>query len=201
MTAPAASETEPVDNSARDTALLRRIAMKDASAFNELHKLYAPLIIHAVHRVVDDYQDTQDIVQEVLVTLWQKAGLYDPSKGKPLTWLTSLARNRAIDLVRARQRRSQLNNRFEVQQKIELPHADERSGDETLLANERAEIVRRAVGRLSPSQREAIEQAFFQQKARKEMAAAGGEPVGTIKARVRRGIKTLGVMVERDLDR
>jgi RNA polymerase sigma-70 factor (ECF subfamily) len=164
-----------------------------------LHKLYAPLIIHTVNRVLDDYQDTQDIVQEVLVTLWQKAGLYDPSKGKPLTWLTSLARNRSIDLVRARQRRSQLNNRFETQQKIDMPEMDERSADETLQANERAEIVRKAVQRLSPTQRDAIEQAFFQHKARKDMAAAGGEPIGTVKARVRRGIKMLGALVERDL--
>lgn len=192
-------EPEVIDNSERDTALLRRIAMKDSAAFAELHKLYAPLLIHTVNRVLDDYQDTQDIVQEVLVTLWQKAHLYEPSKGKPLTWMTTLARNRAIDLVRARQRRSDLNNRFESQQKIDMPDMDERAGDEQLLSNERAEIVRRAVKRLSPSQRDAIEQAFFQHKARKDIASKAGEPLGTIKARVRRGIKALGAIVEREL--
>lgn len=192
--------TEPiVDNSSRDTALLCRVAMKDSEAFAELHKLYAPLLIHTVNRVLDDYQDTQDIVQEVLVTLWQKAHLYEPSKGKPLTWMTTLARNRAIDLVRARQRRSLLNSRFESQQKIDMPEMDERSGDELLQSNERAEIVRRAVERLSPSQREAIEQAFFKHQARKEMASTSGEPLGTVKARVRRGIKALGALVEKEL--
>ena len=190
---------EPIDNSERDTAQLQRVAMKDSAAFAELHKLYAPLLIHTVNRVLDDYQDTQDIVQEVLVTLWQKAHLYEPGKGKPLTWMTTLARNRAIDLVRARQRRSALNNRFESQQKIDMPEMDERSGDELLVSNERAEIVRRAVKRLSPSQREAIEQAFFKHTARKDMAKKSGEPLGTVKARVRRGIKALGAMVEREL--
>jgi RNA polymerase sigma-70 factor (ECF subfamily) len=188
-----------VDNSPRDTALLQRVAMKDSAAFAELHKLYAALLIHTVNRVLDDYQDTQDIVQEVLVTLWQKAHLYEPSKGKPLTWMTTLARNRAIDLVRARQRRSLLNNRFESQQKIDMPEMDERSGDELLQSNERAEIVRRAVERLSPSQREAIEGAFFKHQARKEMASESGEPLGTVKARVRRGIKALGALVEKEL--
>jgi RNA polymerase sigma-70 factor (ECF subfamily) len=187
------------DTTERDASLLRRIAMKDAAAFAELHKLYTPLLIHTVNRVLDDYQDTQDIVQEVFVALWQKAHLYEPSKGKPVTWMTTLARNRSIDLVRSRQRRSELNNRFENQQKVELPEMDERSADENLQMSERAAIVRRAVQRLSPSQREAIEQAFFAGKARKDMASSTGEPLGTVKARVRRGIKALGAIIEREL--
>lgn len=194
------SENPAPDTSERDTALLRRIAMKDAAAFAELHKLYTPLLIHTVNRVLDDYQDTQDIVQEVFVSLWQKAHLYEPSKGKPLTWMTTMARNRAIDLVRSRQRRSELNHRFEDEQKAVLPEIDEWSGDEMMLMNERAAIVRKAVAKLSPTQREAIEQAFFQHKARKDMASKNGEPLGTVKARVRRGIKMLGTLIERELN-
>jgi RNA polymerase sigma-70 factor (ECF subfamily) len=113
--------------------------------------------------------------------------------------MTTLARNRSIDLVRSRQRRSELNNRFENQQKVELPEMDEHSADENLQLSERAAIVRRAVQRLSPSQREAIEQAFFAGKARKDMASTTGEPLGTVKARVRRGIKALGAIIEREL--
>lgn len=194
------SDNPAPDTSERDTALLRRIAMKDAAAFAELHKLYTPLLIHTVNRVLDDYQDTQDIVQEVFVSLWQKAHLYEPSKGKPLTWMTTMARNRAIDLVRSRQRRSELNHRFEDEQKAVLPEIDEWSGDEMLLMNERAAIVRKAVAKLSPTQREAIEQAFFQHKARKDMASSNGEPLGTVKARVRRGIKMLGTLIEREIN-
>jgi RNA polymerase sigma-70 factor (ECF subfamily) len=194
------SDTPAPDTSERDTALLRRIAMKDTAAFAELHKLYTPLLIHTVNRVLDDYQDTQDIVQEVFVSLWQKAHLYEPSKGKPLTWMTTMARNRAIDLVRSRTRRSELNHRFEDEQRAVLPEADEWSGDELMLMNERAAIVRRAVAKLSPTQREAIEQAFFQHKARKDMASNSGEPIGTVKARVRRGIKMLGTLIEREIN-
>jgi RNA polymerase sigma-70 factor (ECF subfamily) len=192
--------TETPDTSERDAALLQRIALKDASAFAEIHRLYTPLLIHTVNRVLDDYQDTQDIVQEVFVALWQKAHLYEPGKGKPLTWMTTMARNRAIDLVRSRQRRSELNHKFENQQRVSMPEMDEWSSDEVMVQNERAAIVRSAVARLSPSQRDAIEQAFFVGRPRKEMARNGGEPLGTVKARVRRGIKALGSLIERDID-
>jgi RNA polymerase sigma-70 factor, ECF subfamily len=193
------SDSAVEDNSERDYALLRRVAVKDATAFAELHRLYTPLLIYTINRVLADYQDTQDIVQEVFVSLWQKAHLYDASKGKPSTWMTCLARNRAIDLVRSRQRRSDLNSRFEIQQKVTMPEIDEWSGDELMLQNERVAIVRNAVERLSPTQRDAIKQAYFQQQPRKDMALTSGEPIGTVKARVRRGIKMLATMVERDL--
>ena len=188
-----------MDNTERDTALLRRVALKDAAAFAEIHRLYTPLMIHAVNRVLDDYEDTRDIVQDVFVTLWQKAHLYEPSKGKPITWLTTLARNRAIDLVRSRQRRSQLSHKFEDEQNVVREDIDTDSADEALLRNERAAMVRKALNRLSPSQRDAIQEAFLNGKARKDMAANSGEPIGTIKARVRRGLKALESLLERDI--
>lgn len=186
------------DNSERDTALLRRVALKDAAAFAELHRYYTPLLIHAVNRVLDDYEDTRDIVQDVFVTLWQKAHLYEPSKGKPITWLTTLARNRAIDLIRSRQRRSSLRERFESEQNVVNDDIDSESADKALLRSERAEMVRRAMKRLSAPQKDAIEKAFLGGQARKTMASATGEPVGTIKARVRRGLKAMNAMLSRE---
>jgi RNA polymerase sigma-70 factor, ECF subfamily len=187
------------DNSERDTALLRRVALKDTAAFAELHRYYTPLLIYTVNRVLDDYEDTRDIVQDVFVTLWQKAHLYEPSKGKPTTWLTTLARNRAIDLVRARQRRSHLRDRFEAERNVVSDDVDTNSADKALLLSERAAQVRKAMNRLSPSQKDAIEKAFLGGQARKTMASASGEPVGTIKARVRRGLKAMNAMLARDL--
>jgi RNA polymerase sigma-70 factor, ECF subfamily len=174
--------------------------MKDTLAFKELYTHYKALLIHTVHRVLEDYDDTQDVVQDLFVTIWQKAHLYEPGKGKPSTWLTCMARNRAIDLVRSRQRRSSLNNRFEVEQKTSLPSFDARSGDELVDLSERISMLRGAVKKLSPSQRSAIEEAFFRGKARKDMASASAEPLGTVKARVRRGLKQLGSMLVKDLE-
>lgn len=178
---------------------MKRIALKDTVAFKELYNHYKALLIHTVHRVLDDYDDTQDVVQDLFVTIWQKAHLYESGKGKPSTWLTCLARNRAIDLVRSRQRRSSLNNRFEVEQKTALPSFDARSGDELVDLSERITLLRGAVKKLSPSQRSAIEEAFFRGKARKDMASDTAEPLGTVKARVRRGLKQLSCILEKDL--
>jgi RNA polymerase sigma-70 factor, ECF subfamily len=191
--------SDVLDTSERDIALLARVAMKDVTAFEELHVHYKALLIHTVHRVLDDYDDTQDVVQDLFVSIWQKAHLYEPSKGKPSTWLTCMARNRAIDVVRSRARRSSLNNRFETEQKTALPAFDSRSGDELLDLSERVNLLRSAVKRLSPSQRDAIEQAFFQGRARKEMASDTAEPLGTVKARVRRGLKQLNAMLSREV--
>jgi RNA polymerase sigma-70 factor (ECF subfamily) len=199
MIATPSTNVIPEDNSERDTSLLRRIALKDSQAFAELHRHYTPLLIHTVNRVLDDYEDTRDIVQDVFVTLWQKAHLYEPSKGKPITWLTTLARNRAIDLVRSRQRRSQLSHRFEAEQNVVSEDVDTESADMALVRSERAALVRKALNRLSPSQRDAVEQAFLGGKARRDMASASGAPVGTIKARVRRGLKAMGAILERDI--
>jgi RNA polymerase sigma-70 factor, ECF subfamily len=202
MTATPLTETnEVLDTSIRDTELLARIARKDNAAFQELYHCYKALLIFTVHRVLEDFDDTQDVVQDLFVTIWQKAHLYESSKGKPSTWLTCMARNRAIDLIRSRQRRSSLNNRFELEQKASMPAFDGRSGDELLDLSERITMLRGAVNRLSDSQRSAIEDAFYNGKARKDMASDSAEPLGTVKARVRRGLKHLGALLERDLAR
>jgi RNA polymerase sigma-70 factor, ECF subfamily len=198
--APITAESPP-DTTERDVELLRRVALKDTQAFHEIHQYYKALLIFTVNKVLEDYDDTQDVVQDLFVSIWNKAHLYEPSKGKPSTWLTCMARNRAIDVIRSRQRRSSLNQRFEVDQKAVLPAFDGRSGDDLLDLSERIGMLRGAVNRLSPSQRRAIEDAFFKGKARKEMASHAAEPLGTVKARVRRGLKQLSSMLERDMAR
>ena len=98
---PIAPSTPEVDAALeRDIELLRRIAHKDASAFHEFHRLHAGLLFATLSQVLNDQHDTEDVLQDVFVMLWQKAHLYEPRKGKPLTWLTTLARNRAIDRIR-----------------------------------------------------------------------------------------------------
>jgi RNA polymerase sigma-70 factor (ECF subfamily) len=132
----------------------------------------------------------------VLVQVWQKAHLYEPSKGKPLTWVTTMARNRAIDRIRAKQRRSRLNDDFEQETRPLQPEFDEDTSD-LVTSHENDKVVQSAVMELTPDQREAIQLAYFGGLTQSEIADKLKEPLGTVKARIRRGVQRLEQVVKR----
>ncbi|CAN5368498.1 sigma-70 family RNA polymerase sigma factor [soil metagenome] len=178
------------DDQEREMELLRGIAMGDEVSFEQLHDRFAPVVYSTVFKVLNDTQDTEDVAQEVFSQIWQKAGLYNRERGKPLTWVATMARNRAIDRFRSKQRRSRLRDEFEEESRGRsfVTHVD--SADE-VYAKERSRIVRSAVMELSDEQREAIELAYFTGLTQNEIARNLGEPLGTIKARIRRGMMRL----------
>ena len=142
--------------------------------------------------------DAQDVVQDVFIQIWDKAKLYDPSKGKPLTWALTLTRNRSIDRIRAIQRRTRLRDDFEKETVM-----DESAGLREALsgvdASEKGQILRAAVGQLSLQQRRVIELAFFRGLTQSEIAEKLGEPLGTVKARARRGLMKLKELLAHQL--
>lgn len=181
-----------------DIQLIQRIAERDSSAYRAFYQKYSGLIFASISNVLNDHHDTEDVMQEVLVQLWNKAHLYESRKGKPLTWLTTMARNRAIDRIRSKQRRSRLNDDFEQENKGVQPEFDE-SGHELLVNKERDSILLKAVAKLNPDQREAIELAYFSGLTQAEVAERLCEPLGTVKARIRRGVNRLEALVKMKL--
>lgn len=178
-----------------DIQLLQQIANRDASAYQTFYSKYSGLIFAAISNVLNDHHDTEDVMQEVLVQLWNKAHLYEPRKGKPLTWLTTLARNRAIDRIRSKQRRSKLNDDFEMENK-KFQFEFEDSGSELLEHKERDTLLHNAVQKLNEEQQQAIRLAYFDGLTQAEVAERLHEPLGTIKARIRRGVTRLEAMVK-----
>jgi RNA polymerase sigma-70 factor (ECF subfamily) len=189
-------ETAPPDSQVEeDIQLLQRIAERDSRSFQELYRKYSGLLFSAISNVLNDHHDAEDVMQEVLVQIWNKAHLYEPRKGKPLTWLTTMARNRAIDRIRAKQRRSRLNDEFEVENKSVQPEF-ETSGRDVLQDKERDTILRGAVNKLTDDQKEAIHLAYFSGLTQAEVAERLREPLGTVKARIRRGVNRLEGLVK-----
>lgn len=182
-----------------DILLLKRIAQRDSRSFHEFYQKYGGLIFTAISNVLNDHHDAEDVMQEVLVQIWNKAHLYEPRKGKPLTWLTTMARNRAIDRIRSKQRRSRLNDDFETENKP-LQFEFEASADDLVHDKERHNILRTAVSKLTPDQREAIRLAYFKGLTQAEVAEQLDEPLGTVKARIRRGVNRLEGLVKARLD-
>ena len=119
MIAPQTSSQLPVipatspEDYAEIQLLFRRVAEEDRVAFHELHRRFSGMVFGTVYQVLHNQEDTEDVVQEVFAQLWKKADLYCEERGKPTTWLATLARNRAIDKFRSRGRRNRLNDNFE----------------------------------------------------------------------------------------
>jgi RNA polymerase sigma-70 factor (ECF subfamily) len=184
------SQAPETDDRAIELELLARVAKRERAAFEQLYDRYANILYATAMKFLKEDADAQDVVQDVFIQIWDKANLYDPAKGKPLTWALTLTRNRSIDRIRAIQRRTRLRDSFEKETVV-----DESAGVREALsgvdASEKSQILRDAVGRLSPEQRKVIELAFFGGLTQSEVADRLGEPLGTVKARARRGLMKL----------
>jgi len=172
------------------TRLLRQIAAQDREAIAEFYDQTAPALYSLAWRMLGDAQDAEEVVQDVFLQIWNKARTFDPAIGQPFHWAMSIARNRCIDRLRARQRRFKvLVDRADG---VEIDAPAESASEGPLLADHELEAVRCAVGLLAKSQRQAIEMAFFGGLTHQEIADTLHEPLGTIKARIRRGMLKLG---------
>lgn len=174
-----------------DAEMLSGIASGDQEAFRRLHQRYAGLLYAAIHRILGDPADTDEVLQEVLNSLWRKADQYHPGRGRPITWLTSTARNRAIDRLRSRKRQARLKEAYEDALDFVARGNTPVAGPEAAIRRDTCEAVRSAVMELSEIQREAIEKVYFEGLTQQQIADQLGEPLGTVKARIRRGLAKL----------
>jgi RNA polymerase sigma-70 factor, ECF subfamily len=180
---------------AAEKRLLRRIANGDRRSFQELHARFAGLVYATVYQVLRDHQDAEDVSQDVFLSLWKKARLYHGSKGEPLTWVASMARNRAIDRLRSKERRARLREAVQNDPDRVAPNPEPDAGLLTSV-RERGGIVRSAVMQLTAEQRQVIEMAYFAGLSQSQIAKRIAAPLGTVKARLRRGLGKLRGLVQ-----
>ena len=188
------SHPEEPDDRAVEIALMERITRRERAAFEELYARYVNILYATALKFVREESDAQDVVQDVFIQIWDKAKLYDPAKGKPLTWVLTLVRNRSIDRIRAIQRRARLRDEFEAET-VTDESAWARESLSRVEAGEQGRTLRAAVNQLSPQQRKVIELAYFGGLTQIEIAEKLGEPLGTVKARARRGLLKLKEMI------
>jgi RNA polymerase sigma-70 factor (ECF subfamily) len=174
-----------------DEELVAQLSHQDMEAFEALYDRYGNIVYSVSLRILGDVHAAEDVVQEVFLRVWRKPDHYDTARGRFLTWLLSVARNRAIDEQRSRGRRQ----RFEVGSAPldgEGPQGDE-ADDPALaaLVSDERSAVRRALVGLPPEQRSAIELAYYGGFTQQEIARALGEPLGTVKTRIRLGMQKM----------
>ena len=174
-----------------DEELMQRLFYRDLEAFRALYDRYGDLVYSTTLRIVRDVHLAQDMVQEIFLRLWRKPDSYVAQRGRFSTWLTSVARNRAVDEIRSRNRRYRHETASPEQQEREFPDAEEKDPALTAeLADQRRLIVAALAG-LPLEQRQAIELAYFRGLTQQEIAAALKQPLGTVKTRIRLGMQKL----------
>ena len=174
-----------------DVELVERLGRRDTRAFEALYDRYVRLAFAVALRVLLDRERAEEVVQDVYVKLWRQPSLFDPRRGTFRPWLLRVVHHRAIDELRQINRdRAQTAEDPEGRILEALPDVGPALEDAAESSIEREKVLD-ALDKLSPSQREAIEMAFFDGLTHAQIAERLGEPLGTVKTRVRLGMRRL----------
>ena len=176
-------------NNQAQARLLRLIAEKDRCALGELYDDMASPLLAVSVRILGDHQEAEEVIQDVFLEIWNKAAAFDESLGTAFHWTMSILRYRSIDRLRLRQRRSRIIDRLQ-----EFAPADAAASEmQTVpgLGVDEMARVHAAVKSLPDEQRRMLEMAFFNGQTHAEISESTGEALGTVKARIRRGLLKL----------
>lgn len=171
-----------------DVRLLVRIKEGDQAAFAQLYDRYAPLLYSMVLRIVRETTEAEDVLQEIFLTIWNKASSFDEAKGSVYTWIVTIARRKAIDRLRSK----------------EIVNRDERLHDDAVtgipdaaymtnplnaaIGNEYEALMRTALATLSDEQRTVIEMSYYEGYTQEQISQRLHVPLGTVKTRMRQGL-------------
>lgn len=170
-----------------DGALIAALRSGSQQAMAELYDRYSGVVYAVALRVLGDTGAAEDVLQEVFMQLWRNPGAFDASRGNLAPWLAVIARNRAVDILRKRRPSSELED-------VTLAVSPDMAGDAD--RGRIAERVRDALKQMPGPQRGALEMAYFEGYSHSEIAAKTGEPLGTVKTRIRNGLLQLRKVVE-----
>jgi RNA polymerase sigma-70 factor (ECF subfamily) len=171
--------------------LLDRCASSDAAALQRLYKLVSPVLFASLTRILRRRALAEEALQDVFVSIWQRAGQFRATRGRPMAWMMSIARYRAIDLLRHERHAPtlmpELPERAEIVPDPDTPAPVWLSG---------AALLERCVALLSSQQRQCLELAFVGGSSHEDIARLTGSPLGTVKSWIRRGLQSLRQCLE-----
>lgn len=179
--------TVEADNHDRD--LISQVAMGDQQAVALLYERYATPAFSLALRVVGDRESAEEIVQEAFVRVWSHARNFDPQRGRFAGWLLSIIHNLAVNELRRRRSRPQIAPGTD--ELLDNLHEANPGPDDLAWASARRHTIRTALTQLPQAQRQAIELAFFRGLTQMEIAETLGDPLGTVKTRIRLGLQKL----------
>ena len=169
---------------------MRQVMEADATAFASFYRRFAPGLFSMIYEILQDQKEAEDVLQESFVQMWNKASTYDRARSSVFTWAVMISRNRAIDRLRSRQRRARTAEAAAVEASVQ-PQFNGEQPDALLGEGEERNRIRKALSHLPDAQRDALKLAFFRGLTQAEISTKIGAPLGTVKARIRRGLLAL----------
>src|SRR5687767_8104095 len=171
--------------------MIRGVAEGDGQALASLYDATSRAVYGLLLRILADPSSAEEVLLDVYAQVWRQAATYSAERGRPLAWLTTIARSRAID--RVRRGRQEQQHTAPLDEAVSAASGE--SVDEVVRAGEVRAVVRAALERLAPEQRDVIELAYYGGMSHSEIAAARGLPLGTVKTRTRLGMMRLREML------
>jgi len=185
---PAGSVTAPEVRAQALLVLIQRMARGDQAALTALYDETCSMVYGLAVRILRDESVAEDVTIDVYMQAFRQAPSYDAGRGSPLAWLLTLARSRAIDRLRADAKWRSSKAPLDTVESVPTTLADP---EESTLTSESQRVVRGALAVLTPQQRRAIELAYFDGMSQSEIAEVLGQPLGTVKTRIRTGMLAL----------
>src|SRR5438874_11436129 len=181
---------QPAVASAPDEVLMKHISSRRHEALAELYGRHSKRLRATIDGVVHEEAEADDVLQEIFIQVWKEAPRYSAKAGKPLGWMVTIARRRAIDRLRRRQAYSRARERYEerVMQDSQTPRRDAAG---VFVMNDLRQFLRKSIRALPRFQRQAVELAFHTVLSHREIATETHAPLGTVKTRLELGLQKL----------
>ena len=173
--------------------LLRQIALGKTKAFETVYERTSAKLMSVVLAIIRDRQTAEDLLQEIYLRVWFDAARYDPVRGRPMTWLITIARSRAIDRLRTERRRS-LDGDVE---EIEYLHDPSPSAEDAAAQSETLRRLSDCMSEIAVDQQQCIQLAYLRGYTHMELAERLNTPLGTVKSWIRRGLQQLNECLNR----
>jgi RNA polymerase sigma-70 factor (ECF subfamily) len=174
-----------------DLELMRGLQAEDAEALSQLYDRYSGILKALILRVLHNETEADDLLQEIFMEIWRQAKNFSAQKGKPLGWMVTLARRRAIDALRKKQAYTRAEERLQMETEQQPDAWVHNTTEEEIALGDTRVLVRDVISRLPPPQQQAVDLAFFQGMSQREIAAHTNTPLGTVKTRLELGLKKI----------
>ena len=186
---PSAVELKP--GAPSDLDLMLGIQSGDADAFSQIYDRYNGIVKAPILRIIHNETEADDLLQEVFMEIWKQAKNFSAQKGKPLGWMVTLARRRAIDALRKKQAYARAEERFQAEPEQQPLAWVQNVTEKEIEAGDTRVLMAKVINSLPEAQQQVIELAFFQGMSQREIALHTNIPLGTVKTRLELGLKKI----------